>query len=587
VRTNFVRVGIFIGLICGLSGIAGAQGFQVERYEPTPAGTWFHMVNHPWYSSTRWFAGGFTLDYAHDPLVLTSPQGSTDIIEHGLVGHFDLAGSFLDRVQLNFSLPVTFYEGGHSVDGISPLSGAAVGDPRVGLFVRLWGQSDRDAVSIHLGGYLWIPIGADKKHAGDSNVRGVPQIILAGLGVGHLRWAVNTGFLIREGAHIGMTPNSVGTEWQLGVALGYADTARHLNVGPEATFSTVIVDGKAFKQGSSSLELLIGANYNIAKLIQIGLGVGMGILQEPGTPDARVLFRIAYAPIKETGPAKPADRDGDGILDKDDACPDQAGPAETQGCPDRDHDGVADAKDQCPDQPAGPHPDPKKPGCPLTVTDRDGDGVPDSEDQCPDQPAGDHPDPLKKGCPFHDKDNDGVPDEEDLCPDVPAGDHPDPNKAGCPLKDTDGDGIMDDVDACPDRAGPADPDPKKNGCPKVTIKSGSTTVLQPVHFARNKDTILQTSFPMLQEVAKTLLANQQIKRVSIEGHADDTGTHEWNQRLSEKRARSTMQFLIKKGVKARRLEYHGFGDTKPLSDDRTEEARAANRRVEFRILKQD
>ena len=119
------------------------------------------------------------------------------------------------------------------------------------------------------------------------------------------------------------------------------------------------------------------------------------------------------------------------------------------------------------------------------------------------------------------------------------------------------------------------------------IKSGTTTVLQPVHFARNKETILESSFPMLQEVAKTLLANQQIKRVSIEGHADDTGTHEWNQRLSEKRARSTMQFLIKKGVKAKRLEYHGFGDTKPLSADRTEEARAANRRVEFRILKQN
>ena len=61
-RINFIRAGILIGLVCGLATSARAQGFQVERYEPTPAGSWFHMVNHPWYSSTRWFAGGFTLD---------------------------------------------------------------------------------------------------------------------------------------------------------------------------------------------------------------------------------------------------------------------------------------------------------------------------------------------------------------------------------------------------------------------------------------------------------------------------------------------------------------------------------------------
>lgn len=208
----------------------------------------------------------------------------------------------------------------------------------------------------------------------------------------------------------------------------------------------------------------------------------------------------------------------------------------------------------------------------------------------PDQPAGNHPDPLRKGCPFLDRDNDGVPDGEDLCPDVPAGAKPDPKRAGCPMEavhDRDGDGIPDDVDACPDKSGPADADPAKNGCPKVTVHSGTTTVLQPVHFARNKETILPSSFPMLQEVANTLMSNRQIKRVSIEGHADDTGTKVFNQKLSERRAKSTMKFLIDHGVKPTRLESHGYGDTRPLSQDTSEEGRAANRRVEFRILKQD
>jgi outer membrane protein OmpA-like peptidoglycan-associated protein len=586
---NLVRVGILIGLVCGFHGNARAQNFQVDRYEPTPAGTWFHMVNHPWYSSTRWFAGGFTLDYAHDPLVSTSPTGTTDVIKDQLVGHFDLAGSFLDRVQLNFSLPVTFYEDGTTVasgtpiGNVGPLSGAAVGDPRLGLFVRVWGQPDKDPVSIHLGGYVWIPAQVSDKHSGDTTARGVPQVILAGMAVGHLRWAVNTGFNIRASSKLNGTMLA-GTEWQLSAALGYADTARTLNAGLEAAFATQILDGNAFKQDHSSLELLASASYNIIKQVQLGLGVGLGVLTEPGTPDARVIFRVAYAPIKAQKKVV-TDRDGDGIDDKDDECPDDKGPSATHGCPDRDGDGVIDKNDRCPDQPQGTHPDPAAPGCPLG--DRDNDGVSDSEDVCPDVPAGDHPDPLKKGCPFHDKDNDGVPDEEDLCPDVPAGAHPDPNKAGCPIKDTDGDGIMDDVDACPDRAGPVDPDPKKNGCPKVTIKSGTTTVLKPVHFARNKDVILETSKPMLEEVAKTLLANKQIKRVSVEGHADDTGTTAFNQHLSEKRAASVMRYLISQGVAKKRLESHGYGDTRPLSADRTDDARAANRRVEFIILKQD
>jgi outer membrane protein OmpA-like peptidoglycan-associated protein len=547
------------------------------------------MVNHPWYSSTRWFAGGFTLDYSHKPLIgrLFDGSGEQDaaIVRHQLVGHLDLAGSFLDRVQINFSLPVVLLERGTPAAGVSAISGASIGDPRVGLMVRLWGQPDSSPVSIHLGGYIWIPAGVENKHAGDTTVHGLPQIVLAGLGARHVRWAVNTGFHIRSSDNLGTFKNGSGTEWQLGAAIGYADTGRHFNAGLEGVFATQIVKSRAFSENATSLELMAGASYNIIHQLQIGVGVGLGVLRDPGTPDARVLFRIAYAPIRPPEKAKPPkDTDGDGILDKDDACPTEKGPPETHGCPDRDNDGVIDAKDQCPDTPEGLYADPKRPGCPLP--DRDNDGILDSEDQCPDKPAGDHPDPLRKGCPFEDRDNDGVPDSEDLCPDTPAGPHPDAKRAGCPANDQDGDGITDDVDACPDRAGPADPDPKKNGCPKVLVKSGATTVLQPVHFARNKETILPSSFPMLEAVAKTLLANQQIKRVSIEGHADDTGTHEFNQKLSDHRAKSVMKFLVKKGVKQSRLESHGFGDTKPLSQDRSDEARAANRRVEFRILQQ-
>src|SRR3954468_7652012 len=90
---------------CALPARAGADGFQLERYEPNAAGSWFLSVPHPWYSSTRFFAAGLTLDDGHNPLLGGLYDGETFIrtvavVEHQLVGHLDVAGSFLDRVQL-------------------------------------------------------------------------------------------------------------------------------------------------------------------------------------------------------------------------------------------------------------------------------------------------------------------------------------------------------------------------------------------------------------------------------------------------------------------------------------------------------
>lgn len=163
-----------------------------------------------------------------------------------------------------------------------------------------------------------------------------------------------------------------------------------------------------------------------------------------------------------------ADRDGDGVADADDRCPDApVGPhpdPNRPGCSaDTDGDGVLDQVDQCLMVPAGPHPHPKRLGCPDT--DIDGDGVYDSFDRCLMVPAGFRPDPKRPGCPDEDTDGDGVYDSVDQCPTVPAGRHLDPKRPGCPDMDTDGDGVYDSVDQCP--MVPAGPhlDPKRPGCP--------------------------------------------------------------------------------------------------------------------------
>ena len=147
------------------------QGFTVNRYEPTAAGEWSFGVDHPWYSSTRYFAAGITLNYGHNPLVFGRVSSSgftqtTAVIEHQFLSHIDLAGSFLDRILLTGSLPITWLERGTPAAGVSASAQISVGDPRLGLWVRLFGQPYRSAIAMSLGANAWIPLRVDESDAG-------------------------------------------------------------------------------------------------------------------------------------------------------------------------------------------------------------------------------------------------------------------------------------------------------------------------------------------------------------------------------------------------------------------------------------
>lgn len=597
---------VLSALVAAASEQAWAQtaggGFQLNRFEPTTAGEWSFSIDHPWYSSTRYFAAGLTLNYGHNPLVLRSiaADGSAvateSVIEHQLIGHVDLAGSFLDRVTLSLSLPVTLFEQGGGVRsvGVAPLDGVGVGDPRLGLMVRLFGQPDRSPVSLHLGSLFFVPLRAlsdSDRLVGETGFRALPRLVLAGRGY-RIRWSILAGFYYRPESSVGangldQSGRSIGSEVVFGGLVQYSDVQRRFAIGPELRVSTVVIGGQPFSTDYTSLEALLGVHYNAAKQVQLGLAGGIGVMRTPGTPDGRLLFRVAYAPIRE--PKPPADRDHDRIPDRTDACPDTPGEPSLEprqnGCPppDRDGDGVLDRDDLCPDESAGSAPDPGRRGCPIH--DRDRDGVIDERDLCPDEPAGQRPDASKPGCPSRDSDGDGVLDPDDQCPDKPAGLIPDPQNPGCPGKDRDGDQVADPADACPDVAGAPDPDPKLNGCPGlVEIKNGMLKLLRPVYFATKKDIILPQSFPVLSAVRNALRATPTIKKVRIEGHTDNRGNTIFNLRLSDRRAQSVKQWLIMDGVEADRLESQGYGPTQPIADNQTARGRAANRRVDFRIL---
>jgi outer membrane protein OmpA-like peptidoglycan-associated protein len=187
-----------------------------------------------------------------------------------------------------------------------------------------------------------------------------------------------------------------------------------------------------------------------------------------------------------------------------------------------------------------------------------------------------------------DRDNDGIPDQYDKCPDVPEDKDGIDDGDGCPEDDADNDGIADAVDACPKEPGSKNTDPKKNGCPSfIKVEGNVVRILQQVHFAYGSATILPESFPMLQEITNLLKANKDIKRMSVEGHTDNRGAADLNKKLSGDRANSVMNWLVQHGIEPGRLEAHGYGMEKPIEDNGTDDGRAKNRRVEFKIVSED
>ncbi|HEX2572128.1 MAG TPA: OmpA family protein [Polyangia bacterium] len=578
------------------------NGFAINRYEPTPAGEASFAVDHPWYSAIRLFAGGVTLNYANKPFVF-GPRSNDDhvvdkqiaVIGHQFLLHVDLAASFVNRVTFSASLPVVLLERGTLVEGVGPIQGGSLGDPRFGAMVRLYGNPEASAFSVNLGAYIWVPLRLDSDHVGDRSIRVLPKLVLAGL-KHRVRWSFTSGFYYRAQAKLSYRPaqpgNSIGSQLQLGASIYYADP-RRFSIGPEAIFTTTVIGGCPFCVDYAGLELLLAAHYNIAKQVMVGVAGGIGLLREPGTPEYRLLFRLAYAPFRRPAapPPPPQDTDEDGIPDAEDRCPFKKGvPApgtKLHGCPppppDSDKDGIIDNDDRCPDVPQGEHPDPERLGCPDG--DDDQDGVLNHEDECRAEPAGPHPDPKRRGCPAGDADQDKVTDDVDQCLTVPAGLHPDPDKPGCPLPDRDEDSVVDKEDACPDQPGAPDPNPKKNGCPGlVQIKGGAIRILKPVYFATNKDVILSRSFPVLQAVANVLIAQPEIRRISIEGHTDNRGKPTWNRELSDRRAKSVQRWLIAHGINPERLGAQGFGPDRPITTNATDAGRSQNRRVEFRIV---
>ncbi len=116
---------------------------------------------------------------------------------------------------------------------------------------------------------------------------------------------------------------------------------------------------------------------------------------------------------------------------------------------------------------------------------------------------------------------------------------------------------------------------------KVVI--GSSIVLKNIFFDFDKATLRDVSIPELTRLINFLNEVPSL-RIEISGHTDSRGSDEYNQKLSEDRAKAVVAYLVDKGISSKRLEYKGYGESKPIATNETDEGRQQNRRTEFKIL---
>ena len=201
-------------------------------------------------------------------------------------------------------------------------------------------------------------------------------------------------------------------------------------------------------------------------------------------------------------------------------------------------------------------------------------------DECPGTPRGATVD--ARGCPS-DSDGDGVYDGIDQCPGTPRGATVDAK--GCPF-DSDNDGVFDGIDKCPNT--PAGTKVDATGCPVVVEKFIDTGIISTtaILFDLEKATLKSESKSELDRIGAVLIQVPELV-VEIGGHTDATGTDKYNLKLSDARAKAVRDYLVANfpQITAGNLTAKGYGESAPVATNKTKEGRAANRRVEFKIVK--
>jgi OOP family OmpA-OmpF porin len=130
-----------------------------------------------------------------------------------------------------------------------------------------------------------------------------------------------------------------------------------------------------------------------------------------------------------------------------------------------------------------------------------------------------------------------------------------------------------------------EPPPPPPPAPKTEVTQEQIKLKEKVEFETDSAVLKDSSKGLLDEVVQVMKDHPELEHVRVAGHTDSQGARGHNQKLSEERAAAVKQYLVDHGVAADRLASKGYGQDRPVADNKTEEGRAENRRVEIHILR--
>jgi OOP family OmpA-OmpF porin len=621
-RSRSIAV-VVAAAVCGTSSVALAQpegaGGNVDMnvFQPAIDSRGYITINASQPLGHKEVSFGLgALSWGHSMLKFENGDNSfkvADIVSATLVAAFGLKLGPAE-IELGASAPLVIMFGDRAPDFEGDpntpndderfkLSGQGLGNVGLHLKTRFLKTTKGPRVGLGVIASVYLPTVSEKgRFLGEEKVS--PQFTLIldkEFGrQGRFRASLNAGFRIRpeavEYTDVGVPDNADSpvtgetiryqNEIPVGVGLAYAVRPQKFDVVAEV-FGKIPVGGD--NENYFPLEAIGGAKVYLARNSFLSLGGGAGLMRgKGGSPDYRAFIGIVFEPSI-------GDRDGDGLKDDVDECPNEPEDfddfQDDDGCPepDNDRDGLLDEDDECPNVPETKNGFQDEDGCPDGVKgDRDGDGILDEVDQCPDDPEDLDEFQDSDGCPDPDNDQDGILDVDDLCPNDPEDKDGWEDEDGCPDPDNDKDRILDNDDKCPNEPETYNGTEDEDGCPdrgRVVVTDTNIEILDMVYFEYNKAIIKKESYPILDAVAATLQGNPGIALVEIQGHTDERGNDAYNLDLSDRRAAAVREYMIGKGIDEKRLTSQGYGESQPVDRRRNEAAWAKNRRVAFLILK--
>ncbi len=586
-----------------------AQSLNAQSFTSALDGQRFLGMDDSAVGPTWGMGGGLLFNYANDPFVYR--YDDEDLGEFGIlesVGTADAAFFVnLPRVRVGGILPLHLVSSGYQVDGFRLL-----GDARLEATGEII-ERGAEGFGLGLNAGATVPTGNEESWLGDAGAT-FDGGLIASVGVGPVVALASAGFQTGSGQILDDVVWGNRVSWGVGGSYAVTDA---LYVSAELQGDRILKSSTA--PGASPAEALLGLHANAWEHLVVHVGGGAGITSGIGAPDWRALAGVSWNP--RAPQAKLNDRDGDGISDEVDNCPDQPedrnGVDDEDGCPDgnltptriqvldaagRQIAGVGLEMTSGPETGSYTLTDGElvrslPPGAYKARVAADGYAPASVTREVPE--GGRHEqvvrlDPIGEfrirvthadGSPIEGARVVLIGSDEDPIAGQPDG------SVSLVLPEGEYRMLVTADGYRPRRETMTITGQEKRTMDmvlspsRVTITADQVAFDGKIYFEYDKATIKQESFNLLDEIAEALEANPQITRVRVEGHTDSKGRDSYNLELSQERADAVRSYLIDVGIDAGRLQAVGKGETELLiKPDDTDEKRARNRRVEFDIV---